>query len=217
MASTKKKEVGAKRAKAQTKKAEVVETAASQPVPQKEAPKPESQAAKPGSEKKPKVTKAKTAEKEKQPVPGSIASVRDAFFSFLAEKGNSRRTIYTYRKDLELFERFFGPNKPVAEIAESHVRDFTESPICTTVNGLPDGRERALPTVNKTKRLVRIFLEWLVATGKLKQSPIPRDLRMGSKSVEERERTAKTKPKKKGKSSDTRKADSKPETAAKAS
>ena len=44
---------------------------------------------------------------------------------------------------------------------------------------LPNGRERSAPTVEKTKRVLRMFLIWAKETGRIDKLPLPKDTPMG--------------------------------------
>ena len=48
-----------------------------------------------------------------------------------------------------------------------------------TLLRLPGGKERAKPTVDKTVRVLRMFLVWARETGRIAKLPLPKDTPMG--------------------------------------
>ena len=114
----------------------------------------------------------------------TIHEAAEAFLGYLREQGKKERTLYTYRKDLELVEAFFGGDKKMSSIRTPQVGKFFKS---DTLLKLPTGRERAKPTLDKTVRVFRMFLVWAKDTGQLADLPLPKDTPMGHSRVKEQD------------------------------
>lgn len=46
----------------------------------------------------------------------TVHQAAEAFIGYLRESGKKERTLYTYRKDLDAVEAFFGADRQLAEI-----------------------------------------------------------------------------------------------------
>lgn len=117
----------------------------------------------------------------------TIHEAAEAFLVHLHEQGKKERTLYTYRKDLEIVETFFGGDKKVSSIRTPQVGKFFKS---DTLLKLPSGRERAKPTLDKTIRVFRMFLVWAKDTGRLAELPLPKDTPMGNSRIKEQDDAA---------------------------
>ncbi len=73
-------------------------------------------------------------------------------------------------------EAFFGADRRLAKILPPHVGRFLKS---DELLKLPKGGERAKPTVEKTKRIMRMFFVWCVESGRLRKLPLPKNTPMG--------------------------------------
>ena len=100
----------------------------------------------------------------------------------LKAQGKKEATLFTYGKDLEQIETFFGPDKKLSGILPAHVGKFFNS---DTLLKLPSGKKRAKPTVEKTMRVLRMFLIWSKETGRIDKLPLPKDTPMGRSSKED--------------------------------
>ena len=74
----------------------------------------------------------------------TVHQAAEAFIGYLRESGKKERTLYTYRKDLDAVEAFFGADRQLAEIRLPQVGKFYKSDLLLK---LPDGKERAKRTV----------------------------------------------------------------------
>ena len=79
----------------------------------------------------------------------TVHQAAEAFIGHLRESGKKDRTLYTYRKDLDAVESFFGAARQLTEIRLPQVGKFYKSDLLLK---LPDGKERAGRTVAKTVR-----------------------------------------------------------------
>ena len=99
-----------------------------------------------------------------------------AYIEHLRTQGKTERTLYTYGKDFEQIEAFFGTERKLTSILTPHVGKFFKS---DALLKLPSGKERAKPTVEKTKRVLRMFLIWAKDTGRIEKLPLPKGTPMG--------------------------------------
>ena len=99
-----------------------------------------------------------------------------AYLEHLRAQGKKDRTLYTYGKDFQQMEAFFGADRKLRTILPPHVGKFLKS---DDLLRLPSGAERAKPTVDKPVRVLRRFLVWAKETGRLEKLPLPKDLPMG--------------------------------------
>ena len=106
----------------------------------------------------------------------TLHEAAQAFLEHLRAQGKTERTLYTYGKDFEQIEAFFGAERKLTSILTPHVGKFFKS---DALLKLPSGKERAKPTVEKTKRVLRMFLVWAKETGRIEKLPLPKGTPMG--------------------------------------
>ena len=94
----------------------------------------------------------------------------------LKSQGKSERTIYTYSKDFEQVEAYFGPDKKLGSILIPHVSGFLKSDALLKMHG---DKDRSEITVKKTVRVFRMFLVWAKEQGYITKLPLPKDTPMG--------------------------------------
>ena len=95
---------------------------------------------------------------------------------YLKSQGKSERTIYTYSKDFEQVEAYFGPDKKLGSILVPHVSGFLKSDILLKMHG---DKDRSEITIKKTIRVFRAFLVWAKEQGYITKLPLPKDTPMG--------------------------------------
>lgn len=95
---------------------------------------------------------------------------------YLKGQGKSERTLYTYGKDFEQIEAYFGPDKKLASILIPHVSGFLKSDALLKMHG---GKDRSEITVKKTIRVFRMFLVWAKEQGYITKLPLPKETPMG--------------------------------------
>jgi len=98
------------------------------------------------------------------------------YLEHLKEAGKSERTIYTYNRDIEQIIGFFGSDRKLTSILTPHVGKFLKS---DALLKLPNGTERAEPTVRKTVRVLRMFMTWALDQGYIDRLPLPKDVPVG--------------------------------------
>lgn len=141
----------------------------------------------------------KVKEPVQQPVMGKVEepkrqpsglTVQNAWGPFKAkylegERDCNASTLASYQNDFDRFLAFVGGDTPVAKITKAMVLGFSRSPHLLNKAMNPNKKLCSPPTVKKTLRLVKMFLEWLEAQGLVLEAPIPSDLPMGSRSRDE--------------------------------
>jgi len=95
---------------------------------------------------------------------------------YLKGQGKSERTLYTYSKDLEQVEAFFGAGKKLSAILIPHVAGFLKSDALLKMHG---DKDRSEITIKKTIRVFRTFLIWAKEQGYIDKLPLPKDTPMG--------------------------------------
>ena len=98
------------------------------------------------------------------------------YLEHLKTEGKSERTIYTYGRDVEQIIGFFGAERKLSAILVPHVGKFLKSDALLT---LPNGNERAAPTVRKTVRVLRMFFVWALDMGYIEKLPLPKNVPVG--------------------------------------
>ena len=98
------------------------------------------------------------------------------YLEHLKSEGKSERTIYTYNMDAKQITGFFGTERKLTSILSPHVGKFLKS---DALLRLPNGTERAEPTVRKTVRVLRMFLIWARDNGYIEKLPLPKDVPLG--------------------------------------
>ena len=93
------------------------------------------------------------------------------YLEHLKETGKSERTIYTYGQDAKQITAFFGSDRKLTSILTPHVGKFLKSDVLLK---LPNGKERAEPTVRKTVRVLRMFMTWALDQGYIDRLPLPK-------------------------------------------
>ena len=106
----------------------------------------------------------------------TLHEAAQAYLEHLRAQGKKERTLLTYGMDVKQMEAFFGADRKLKSILTPHVGKFLKSDVLLK---LPNGKDRAKPTVDKTIRVLRMFLIWAKETGRIDNLPLPKDLPMG--------------------------------------
>lgn len=106
----------------------------------------------------------------------TIHETTAAFINHLRGNGKKERTLYTYRKDLDLIEGYFGKDKKLQELRITQVGKFLK---CDALLKLGNGNARAERTVAKTIRVFRMMLVWAKDSGFIDELPLPQSTPMG--------------------------------------
>lgn len=105
---------------------------------------------------------------------------RLAYLHHLEGQGKSKRTLYTYGKDLEQILAFWGAEKPITHVSLPTIGKFLKSPELLL---LIDGSPRADRTVQKTIRVLRMFIEFCIEQGWLNPILLPKTMTLGRSKV----------------------------------
>ena len=98
------------------------------------------------------------------------------YIEHLRSLGKAERTLYTYGRDFDQIEAYFGSEKKLSAILIPHVSGFLKS---DALLKLPNGKERSEPTVKKTIRVLRMFLVWSQENDYITKLPLPKNISMG--------------------------------------
>lgn len=106
----------------------------------------------------------------------TLHEVIEEYLKHLKAQGKTEHTLYTYGKDFEQVEAFFGPEKKLTSILIPHVSGFLKSDALLKMQG---NKDRSEVTVRKTIRVFRMFLVWSKEQGYITKLPLPKDTPMG--------------------------------------
>ena len=67
----------------------------------------------------------------------TLKQTTEAFIAHLKELGKKDRTLYTYRRDLDIVEGFFGSDKLLADIRVPQVGKFFKSDVLLKLPSVP--------------------------------------------------------------------------------
>ena len=98
------------------------------------------------------------------------------YLEYLKTQGKSERTIYTYGKDFEQIMAFFGEEKEINKILIPHVGKFLKSDELLKKKDL----DRAKPTIDKTIRVFRMFMEWAKEQEYIENVPLVKEMKRKS-------------------------------------
>ena len=94
----------------------------------------------------------------------------EKFLVHLEKLGSSRASVFWYALDLGIARKFFGKGQLLSELTEREVAEYLESDPVTKTR---DGRPKAPVTIDRTRRALRIALEWAAGEALIEKSPIP--------------------------------------------
>ncbi len=122
----------------------------------------------------PAIEAPKPASKKKRREPPPIATLETASEGFLGSmesNGNSRGTIASYGAELKLAQSEIGAETPVAEITPEMITTYFESPRVTL---LRSGKPKSQLSIDKTRRVLRLAIDWATREGWIEKSPVPK-------------------------------------------
>jgi site-specific recombinase XerD len=108
----------------------------------------------------------------------TLTEAATQYLEYLAHHGKKPRTLYTYNRDLQQILTFFGPERLIGNMPLPLIGRFLKS---DELLKLPNGQERKPPTVNKTIRVFRMFMQWLVQVDYLPEVNLPKSIPIGRK------------------------------------
>jgi hypothetical protein len=128
-------------------------------------------AVEPVAEPKATKSKGKKARKSKAPAGGlTLAQLADGYLAHMAEAGKSPGTCFSYAMELKTAQAELGAETLVAAITPEQVQAFFDSPRVTT---LKSGQPKAQPSIDKTRRVLRLALVWAAEQGLIGKAPLP--------------------------------------------
>lgn len=102
---------------------------------------------------------------------GELVEQVNRFLDHLKEKGKKEKTLYTYGKDVELLVQHFGNGKAINKITKPLMGGFLK---CDGILKTASGKDKSHITINKTRRVVSQFFDWLTQNGEIESSPMPK-------------------------------------------
>jgi hypothetical protein len=130
------------------------EMAAVPEAPSTPAPVPVAPNAKEG--RPPKPAKPKTAAPTPA-APGSLRAIGDCWLASLRAAGHTPSTISSYGNDLAIAYEHLGGDSAASALTEKQIAAFNES---KAVIRKKNGKAKAMPTILKTRRALRLALTW---------------------------------------------------------
>jgi site-specific recombinase XerD len=116
----------------------------------------------------PKAKKAKATKKTAKPT-WTLTETALAYLESLKAARKSESTINAYAADLDLATEVLGAETPIAAITPADVERFNESePVLRTKSG----RDKAQPTIDRSRRVLRLALTFAEQQGAIDAAPI---------------------------------------------
>jgi len=106
----------------------------------------------------------------------TISEASTQYIEHLKAQGKNPRTLYTYGRDLQQIQAFFGSERLVGNIPLPLIGRFLKS---DDLLKLPNGQERAPQTVKKTIRVFRMWMQWLFQEAYLTELQLPKSIPLG--------------------------------------
>jgi hypothetical protein len=114
---------------------------------------------------------AKPAPKKRQAKADlTLADLAERYIKHLEDSGKSPGTCSSYTAELRLAIKELGAETKIAGITPEQVGAFFSSKVVTK---LRSGRAKAKPSVDKTRRVLRLALVWAAEKKWIKSAPIP--------------------------------------------
>jgi hypothetical protein len=122
-----------------------------------------------------KTTEAKKSTKAVKPTKPAGASITlgdlaERFLRHLEQQGKSRGTTFSYEQDLAIAKASLGADMPISALTSEQVKQYFESDAVTKTR---KGRAKAKPTIDKTRRLLRLALDWAAEKKLIAKAPLP--------------------------------------------
>ncbi|MBK9387350.1 MAG: hypothetical protein IPN34_21250 [Planctomycetes bacterium] len=116
----------------------------------------------------PKAKKAKATKKTAKPT-WTLTETALAYLESLKAGHKSESTINAYAADLDLATEVLGAETPVGAITPADVERFNTSQQVTTTKS---GRAKAQPTIDRSRRVLRLALTFAEQSGAIETAPI---------------------------------------------
>lgn len=102
--------------------------------------------------------------------PATLAEIAAGYLAHMADEGKSDGTISSYRMELKTAAAELGEDTKVANLTPERVQQYFES---KRVTKLRSGRAKAKPSIDKTRRVLRLALVWAEECGIVAMAPLP--------------------------------------------
>ena len=129
-------------------------------------------------DKKSKTSKKISIKKKDPPQTHTLKEACDDFLFWMEKLGKSEGTIFSYRLDLKVAQTALGADTDIATLKPESIKAYFESDAVTKTRS---GKPKAKPTIDKTRRVLRLALDHVVGQRWLKEAPIPQEYRRRSR------------------------------------
>jgi hypothetical protein len=106
----------------------------------------------------------------KLPGNATLADLSAAYLSHMEDQGKSNGTIASYGMELKSAMVELGEETLVADITPERVGEYSA---CKRVTKLRSGKSKAKPSIDKTRRVLRLALVWAAERKIIATAPIP--------------------------------------------
>ena len=100
----------------------------------------------------------------------TLGELADRYLEHLEAVGKSHGTLFSYGMEIRTACRELGAETLIAALTPERVAAYFESPRVTL---LKSGRPKAKPSVDKTRRVLRLALVWAAECGWIERAPLP--------------------------------------------
>lgn len=100
----------------------------------------------------------------------TLAELSERYIKHLEAEDKSQGTMFSYAMELKTACKVLGADTLIASLTTEQVRAYFES---DAVMKLRNGRDKALPSYAKTRRVLRLALVYAAERGWLSSAPIP--------------------------------------------
>jgi len=100
----------------------------------------------------------------------TIAELAEGYLTNLEVIGKGRGTVFSYSIELKAAMRTLGTDTKVCKLTTKKVKEYFDSDQVTKTRS---GTPKAKPTVDKTRRVLRLALVWAEEQGIIEKAPIP--------------------------------------------
>jgi hypothetical protein len=100
----------------------------------------------------------------------TLVDLSERYLTHLAEGEWSGGTIASYSMELKTAQNEMGPETLISEITPERVQTYFDS---KRVTKLRSGKAKAKPSVDKTRRVLRLALVWAEESGLVEKAPLP--------------------------------------------
>ncbi len=100
----------------------------------------------------------------------TLADLSERYLAHLAEGEWSGGTIASYTMELKTAMGEIGADTLVADLTPERVQEYFD---CKRVTKLRSGKPKAKPSIDKTRRVLRLALVWAEERGIVEKAPLP--------------------------------------------